>query len=102
MAELADAEDLKSSDGDIVWVRPPPALQVFLTGLSGLSGHEADEASCCLISTRRLNYTESGNYPQVAIKNTVNKTLTNNCLIPILTGLNPTAGRIVPHIHSTH
>ena len=28
MAELADAADLKSADGDIVWVRPPPALQV--------------------------------------------------------------------------
>ena len=25
MAELADAEDLKSSDGDILWVQVPPA-----------------------------------------------------------------------------
>ena len=27
MAESADASDLKSDDGDIVWVRPPLALQ---------------------------------------------------------------------------
>ncbi len=27
MAESADATDLKSVDGDIVWVRPPLALQ---------------------------------------------------------------------------
>jgi hypothetical protein len=27
VAELADATDLKSVGGDIVWVRPPPALQ---------------------------------------------------------------------------
>jgi hypothetical protein len=26
VAELADAEDLKSSDGDILWVQVPPAL----------------------------------------------------------------------------
>ena len=26
VAELADAEDLKSSEGDLVWVRIPPAL----------------------------------------------------------------------------
>ena len=26
MAESADASDLKSDDGDIVWVRPPLAL----------------------------------------------------------------------------
>ena len=28
MAESADASDLKSDDGDIVWVRPPLALLV--------------------------------------------------------------------------
>ena len=30
MAESADASDLKSDDGDIVWVRPPLALLVSI------------------------------------------------------------------------
>ena len=31
MAELADALDSKSSDGDIVWVRaPPPVPSIFI------------------------------------------------------------------------
>jgi hypothetical protein len=29
VAELADAADLKSAGGDTVWVRPPPALQIW-------------------------------------------------------------------------
>ncbi len=34
MAELVDAADLKSADGDIVWVqvplRPPEIIEIFL------------------------------------------------------------------------
>ena len=30
VAELADAADLKSAGGDTMWVRPPPALQIWL------------------------------------------------------------------------
>ena len=29
VVELADARDSKSRDGDIVWVRPPPAAPFF-------------------------------------------------------------------------
>ena len=39
-AELADAADLKSAGGDTVWVRPPPALQIWLfEGNSGKNSH---------------------------------------------------------------
>ena len=49
MAESADASDLKSDDGDIVWVRPPLALLKNPGKLPGFLGF----FNSCVISIIR-------------------------------------------------
>src|ERR1700682_4649786 len=47
VAELVDARDLKSLDGNVVWLQvPPPAPRFALTGYAGRSHAEAVRAKC--------------------------------------------------------
>ena len=48
VAELVDARDLKSLDGNVVWVRvPPPAPRFALTGYAWRSHAGAREGEAC-------------------------------------------------------
>jgi hypothetical protein len=47
VAELVDARDLKSLDGNVVWVRvPPPAPRFALAGYARRSHAETVRAKC--------------------------------------------------------
>ena len=48
VAELVDARDLKSLDGNVVWVRvPPPAPRFALTGYAWRSHAGDREVEAC-------------------------------------------------------
>jgi hypothetical protein len=47
VAELVDARDLKSLDGNVVWVRvPPPAPRSALTGYAWRSHADCQDGAC--------------------------------------------------------